>query len=42
MFAANQNLTNQIKGVKKLVNNNFQDLHTLLDQAPTVRNILAE
>ncbi|XP_032881697.1 prominin-1 isoform X4 [Amblyraja radiata] len=35
MFAANQNFTNQIKGVKKLVNNNFQDLHTLLDQAPT-------
>ncbi|XP_078257262.1 prominin-1-A isoform X4 [Rhinoraja longicauda] len=40
MFAANQNLTNHVKGVKKLVNNNFQDLHTLLNQAPTQINYI--
>ncbi|XP_051896421.1 LOW QUALITY PROTEIN: prominin-1-A-like [Pristis pectinata] len=42
MFAANQNLTNQVKGVKKLVNNNFQDLHTLLNQAPTQINYITQ
>ncbi|XP_072921068.1 prominin-1-A-like isoform X2 [Hemitrygon akajei] len=42
MFAANQNLTNQIKEVKKLVNNNFQDLHTLLNQAPIQINYITQ
>ncbi|XP_078071212.1 prominin-1-A-like [Mustelus asterias] len=40
MFAANQNLTNQIKGAKKLVNNNFQDLHALLKYTPTQLNYI--
>ncbi|XP_062899479.1 prominin-1-A-like isoform X4 [Mobula hypostoma] len=42
MFAANQNLTNQIKEVKKLVNSNFQDLHTLLNQAPIQINYITQ
>ncbi|XP_067845629.1 prominin-1-A-like isoform X2 [Heptranchias perlo] len=42
MFAANENLTNQVKGVKKLVNNNFQDLHTLLTYAPTQLNYIIQ
>ncbi|GCB73908.1 hypothetical protein scyTo_0002990 [Scyliorhinus torazame] len=42
MFAANQNLTNKIKGVKKLVNNNFQDLHALLDYTPTQLNYISQ
>ncbi|XP_069781238.1 prominin-1-A isoform X4 [Narcine bancroftii] len=42
MFATNQNLTNQVKGVKKLVNYNFQDLHTLLNQAPTQINYITQ
>ncbi|XP_059502705.1 prominin-1-A-like isoform X9 [Stegostoma tigrinum] len=42
MFAANQNLTNQIKRVKELVNNNFQDLHSLLDYTPMQLNYIAQ
>ncbi|XP_056411162.1 prominin-1 isoform X5 [Hyla sarda] len=33
-FAANQNLTDQIRGSKKLVQSNFKDLKTLLADAP--------
>lgn len=33
-FAANQNLTDQIRGSKKLVQSNFKDLKTLLVDAP--------
>nr|DBA29297.1 TPA: hypothetical protein GDO54_009535 [Pyxicephalus adspersus] len=33
-FAANQNLTNQIPGSKKLVQSNFKDLKTLLTDTP--------
>ncbi|XP_068133944.1 prominin-1 isoform X3 [Hyperolius riggenbachi] len=33
-FAANQNLTNQIRGSKKLVQSNFKDLKTLLSDTP--------
>ncbi|XP_078401248.1 prominin-1-A-like isoform X3 [Cetorhinus maximus] len=42
MFAANQNLTNQIKGVKKLVNNNFQDLRALVNYTPTQLNYITQ
>uniref|UniRef100_UPI00398EEC87 prominin-1-A n=1 Tax=Pristiophorus japonicus TaxID=55135 RepID=UPI00398EEC87 len=42
MFAANQNLTNQVKGVKKLVNNNFRDLRTLLNYAPNQMNYVIQ
>ncbi|XP_038647514.1 prominin-1-A-like isoform X4 [Scyliorhinus canicula] len=42
VFAANQNLTNKIKGIKKLVNHNFQDLHALLDYAPTQLNYISQ
>ncbi|XP_041444028.1 prominin-1-A isoform X2 [Xenopus laevis] len=37
-YAANQNLTNQIRGSKKLVQSNFKDLKTLLNDAPTQIN----
>ncbi|KAE8629207.1 hypothetical protein XENTR_v10000395 [Xenopus tropicalis] len=33
-YAANQNLTNQIRGSKKLVQTNFKDLKTLLNDTP--------
>ncbi|XP_075425169.1 prominin-1 isoform X2 [Ascaphus truei] len=33
-YAANQNLTNQIRGSKKLVHSNFKDLKTLLSATP--------
>ncbi|KAM4709477.1 prominin-1 isoform 1-T1 [Discoglossus pictus] len=33
-YAANQNLTNQIRGSKKLVQSNFKDLRTLLSDTP--------
>ncbi|KAM9331522.1 prominin-1 isoform 2-T2 [Gastrophryne carolinensis] len=33
-FAANQNLTNQVRGSKKLVQSNFKDLKTLLNDTP--------
>ncbi|XP_048460764.1 prominin-1-A-like isoform X3 [Rhincodon typus] len=42
MFAANQNLTNKIKRVKELVNNNFQDLHSLLDYTPMQLNYITQ
>ncbi|KAM4809676.1 prominin-1 isoform 3-T4 [Rhinophrynus dorsalis] len=33
-YAANQNLTNQIRGSKKLVQSNFKDLKTLINDTP--------
>ncbi|KAM8940496.1 prominin-1 [Pelodytes ibericus] len=33
-YAANQNLTNQIRGSKKLVHSNFKDLRTLISDTP--------
>eukprot|EP00062_Callorhinchus_milii_P004940 gi/632943881/ref/XP_007887198.1/ PREDICTED: prominin-1 isoform X2 [Callorhinchus milii] len=34
-YAANQNLTDQLKGVRKLVNSNFKDLHTFINATPS-------
>ncbi|NXE31836.1 PRM1A protein, partial [Ptilorrhoa leucosticta] len=33
-YAANQHLTNQVRGAKKLVNSNFKDLKTFLNDTP--------
>ncbi|XP_061441436.1 prominin-1 isoform X3 [Rhineura floridana] len=33
-YAANQHLTSQVRGAKKLVNSNFKDLRTLLNDTP--------
>ncbi|XP_069058480.1 prominin-1 isoform X4 [Pleurodeles waltl] len=33
-YFANQHLTNQVRGTKKLVNNNFKDLKMLINDAP--------
>ncbi|XP_069488022.1 prominin-1 isoform X4 [Ambystoma mexicanum] len=33
-YAANQHLTTQVRGTKKLVNSNFKDLKTLINEAP--------
>lgn len=37
-YAANQHLTNQVRGAKKLVNSNFKDLKIFLNDTPTVKN----
>ncbi|XP_064007472.1 prominin-1 isoform X8 [Pogoniulus pusillus] len=34
-YAANQHLTNQVRGAKKLVNSNFKDLKIFLNDTPT-------
>ncbi|NXU76683.1 PRM1A protein, partial [Oreotrochilus melanogaster] len=39
-YAANQHLTNQVKGAKKLVNSNFKDLKIFLNDTPAVRIFL--
>ncbi|XP_035281494.1 prominin-1-A isoform X8 [Anguilla anguilla] len=33
-YAANQNLSSQLKGMRKLVNSNMRDLHTFANQTP--------
>uniref|UniRef100_A0A8C9SK92 Prominin 1a n=1 Tax=Scleropages formosus TaxID=113540 RepID=A0A8C9SK92_SCLFO len=33
-YSANQNLTNQLKGVRRLVNSNMRDLQTFVNQTP--------
>lgn len=35
-YAANQNLSDQLKGVRRLVNSNMKDLQTLVNQTPVV------
>uniref|UniRef100_A0A8C4TYH0 Prominin 1 n=1 Tax=Falco tinnunculus TaxID=100819 RepID=A0A8C4TYH0_FALTI len=37
-YAANQHLTNQVRGAKKLVNSNFKDLKIFLNDTPAVKN----
>lgn len=39
-YAANQHLTNQVRGAKKLVNSNFKDLKIFLNDTPAVKNFL--
>ncbi|XP_066575911.1 prominin-1-A isoform X2 [Amia ocellicauda] len=40
-YAANQNISNQLRGVKKLVNSNFRDLKTLVNDTPSQIEYLA-
>lgn len=37
-YAANQHLTNQVRGAKKLVNSNFKDMKIFLNDTPAVKN----
>lgn len=37
-YAANQHLTSQVRGAKKLVNSNFKDLKVFLNDTPAVKN----
>lgn len=37
-YAANQHLTNQVRGAKKLVNSNFKDLKIFLNDTPAVKS----
>uniref|UniRef100_A0A3Q3M9P3 Prominin 1a n=1 Tax=Mastacembelus armatus TaxID=205130 RepID=A0A3Q3M9P3_9TELE len=37
-YAANQNLSSQVKNIRRLVNTNMRDLHTFANDTPMVRN----
>ncbi|KAJ8262427.1 hypothetical protein GJAV_G00166350 [Gymnothorax javanicus] len=39
-YAANQNLSSRLKGIRKLVNSNMRDLHMFVNQTPTQINYL--
>lgn len=39
-YAANQNLSSQVKNIRRLVNSNMRDLHTFANDTPMVRVIL--
>lgn len=36
-YAANQNLSSQVKNIRRLVNSNMRDLHTFANDTPMVR-----
>lgn len=38
-YAANQNLSSQVKNIRRLVNSNMRDLHTFANDTPMVRVI---
>lgn len=37
-YAANQNLSSQVKNIRRLVNSNMRDLHTFANDTPMVRH----
>lgn len=38
-YAANQNLSSQVKNIRRLVNSNMRDLHTFANDTPMVRQM---
>lgn len=38
-YAANQNLSSQVKNIRRLVNSNMRDLHTFANDTPMVRQL---
>lgn len=38
-YAANQNLSSQVKNIRRLVNSNMRDLHTFANDTPMVSSL---